>query len=216
MTEKALISYIFTHYAEPREKKERKKKVYSVPHFSNFAFSNIWLCIQSTLLHEAFFRHSVHAQPSVPGQIHFCFTACRQITWGEETRACQPHISPNKALAMHQQLLYTDLLHRSLSPLYQTDMLHFTCLGWHCLPCAAHSVGGPCAAFTFHSSYPFHRSYPCLLDGAKQDPPCKFKQIVGKIVMRFLGLTPRSHRKIYQQNTSLLCCFFKKAKTLLK
>lgn len=161
MTEKALISYIFTHCAEPREKKERKKKVYSVPHFSNFAFSNIWLCIQSTLLHEAFFRHSVHAQPSVPGQIHFCFSACRQITWGEETRACQPHISPNKALAMHQQLLYTDLLHRSLSPLYHLHRQ--TCCispAWAGTACLVQLTVLVVPVQLLHSTVPIHSTGP--------------------------------------------------------
>lgn len=131
MTEKAFISYIFfTHCAAPRKKE--KKKVHSVLHFSNFAFNNTWLCIQSAdpitgniFLDTWWF--CLHTQPSAPGQIHLCFTACRQIIRGEQSRACQPHTSPNKALAMHQQLLYTDLIPRSLSPLC-TDMLHLTYL----------------------------------------------------------------------------------------
>lgn len=119
MTEKALISYICTHCAAPSKK---KKLVYSVHHFSNFAFNNIWLCTQSAdPITWSIFSDTrwfcLHTQPSVSDQIHFCFTACRQITRGEQSRACQPHTSPNKALAMHQQLLYTDLLQRSLSPL---------------------------------------------------------------------------------------------------
>lgn len=52
---------------------------------SDFVFS------QQTLLHEAFFLDTrwfcLHTQPSVPRQTHFCFTACRQITRGEESRA---------------------------------------------------------------------------------------------------------------------------------
>lgn len=101
---------------------QKKKLVYSVHHFSNFAFNNIWLCTQSAdPITWSIFSDTrwfcLHTQPSVPDQIHFCFTACRQITRGEQSRACQPHTSPNKALAMHQQLLYTDLLQRSLSPL---------------------------------------------------------------------------------------------------
>lgn len=87
-----------------------------------------------------------------------------------------------------------------------TDVVHFTCVLWHCPLRAAQRVGGSWAAFTFHSSYPAEGH--CRLDGAKQDPPCKFKQIVGKVVLRLLGITPSTHGQINQQSTALLCWVF--------
>lgn len=127
MTEKEPISYIFIHCAVPGKKKAKNQLVYSVDHFSNSAFNNIWMCIQSAdPIKWSIFRtpggfDCVCSLLFLAKYIYASLLAGRSP---EESRGepASPTLSPNKALGMHQQLLWTVLcilfspLHHLYSP----------------------------------------------------------------------------------------------------